>query len=47
MVSNQGGRGAEADVLIRARGLTKSFGAFTAVEGIDVDVQRGEAWIHQ
>ena len=44
MVSNQGGRGAEADVLIRARGLTKSFGAFTAVDGIDVDVQRGEAF---
>ncbi len=44
MVSNQGGPGAEGDVLIRARGLTKSFGAFTAVDGIDVDVRRGEAF---
>jgi len=27
-----------------ARGLTKRFGAFTAVDGIDVDVHRGEAF---
>jgi lipooligosaccharide transport system ATP-binding protein len=30
--------------LIRARGLVKRFGDFTAVDGIDVDVQRGEAF---
>ncbi|MBT9258103.1 ABC transporter ATP-binding protein [Phycicoccus sp. MAQZ13P-2] len=32
------------DVLLRARGLTKSFGDFTAVDGIDVEVKRGEAF---
>jgi lipooligosaccharide transport system ATP-binding protein len=32
------------DVLLRARGLTKTFGAFTAVDGIDVEVHRGEAF---
>jgi lipooligosaccharide transport system ATP-binding protein len=32
------------DVLIRARGLIKRFGDFTAVDGIDVDVHRGEAF---
>ena len=32
------------DVLIRARGLTKRFGDFTAVDGIDVEVRRGEAF---
>ncbi|MEO7422263.1 MAG: ABC transporter ATP-binding protein [Ornithinibacter sp.] len=32
------------DVLVRARGLTKTFGDFTAVDGIDVDVHRGEAF---
>jgi lipooligosaccharide transport system ATP-binding protein len=30
--------------LIEARGLVKRFGDFTAVDGIDVDVQRGEAF---
>jgi lipooligosaccharide transport system ATP-binding protein len=30
--------------LIVARGLTKRFGAFTAVDGIDFEVQRGEAF---
>ena len=30
--------------LIHARGLVKRFGDFTAVDGIDVDVQRGEAF---
>src|SRR5690349_22375980 len=35
---------APGDVLVRARGLTKSFGGFTAVAGIDVDVRRGEAF---
>jgi lipooligosaccharide transport system ATP-binding protein len=32
------------DTLIQARKLTKTFGAFTAVEGIDFDVARGEAF---
>jgi lipooligosaccharide transport system ATP-binding protein len=32
------------DALIHARGLVKRFGGFTAVDGIDVDVQRGEAF---
>jgi lipooligosaccharide transport system ATP-binding protein len=30
--------------LIHARGLTKRFGSFTAVDGIDLDVQPGEAF---
>ncbi|HEU4910691.1 MAG TPA: ATP-binding cassette domain-containing protein, partial [Actinomycetes bacterium] len=30
--------------LITARGLVKRFGSFTAVDGIDVDVARGEAF---
>ena len=30
--------------LIRARGLTKRFGSFTAVDGIDFEVARGEAF---
>ncbi|MGK5684922.1 ABC transporter ATP-binding protein [Actinoplanes sp. URMC 104] len=32
------------DFLIHARGLVKRFGDFTAVDGIDVDVRRGEAF---
>jgi lipooligosaccharide transport system ATP-binding protein len=32
------------DVLLRARGLTKRFGDFTAVDAIDVDVRRGESF---
>jgi lipooligosaccharide transport system ATP-binding protein len=32
------------DPLVHARGLTKRFGDFTAVAGIDVDVRRGEAF---
>ena len=32
------------DSLIHARGLVKRFGDFTAVDGIDVDVRRGEAF---
>jgi len=32
------------DSLIRARGLTKRFGMFTAVDGIDFDVAPGEAF---
>jgi lipooligosaccharide transport system ATP-binding protein len=31
-------------VLVRARGLTKRFGTFTAVDGIDFDLYRGEAF---
>jgi lipooligosaccharide transport system ATP-binding protein len=34
----------DGGVLIEARGLTKRFGDFTAVDGIDVSVQRGEAF---
>ena len=30
--------------MIRAAGLTKTFGSFTAVDGIDVEVPRGEAF---
>ncbi len=33
-----------AEVLIRARALAKRFGAITAVDGIDIDVARGEAF---
>jgi len=33
-----------SDAMIRARGLRKSFGAFEAVKGIDIDVRRGEAF---
>ncbi len=36
--------GVNDDVLLRARGLTKRFGDFTAVDGIDVEVRRGEAF---
>ena len=32
------------DGLVQARGLRKSFGAFEAVRGIDVDVARGEVF---
>ena len=32
------------DALVAARGLVKRFGDLTAVNGIDVDVQRGEAF---
>ena len=34
----------ETEVLVRARGLTKCFGSFTAVDGIDFDLYRGEAF---
>jgi lipooligosaccharide transport system ATP-binding protein len=36
--------GSGGAALIRARGLVKRFGEFTAVDGIDVDVWRGEAF---
>jgi lipooligosaccharide transport system ATP-binding protein len=34
----------ESETLVRARGLTKRFGDFTAVDGIDFDLHRGEAF---
>src|SRR5271154_1528668 len=37
-------RVSEGEVLVRARGLTKRFGSFTAVDGIDFDVAQGEAF---
>src|SRR5216683_2636720 len=37
-------RVSEPEVLVRARGLTKRFGDFTAVDGIDFDLYRGEAF---
>jgi lipooligosaccharide transport system ATP-binding protein len=36
--------GSQDEVLVRARGLTKRFGSFTAVDGIDFDLYRGEAF---
>jgi lipooligosaccharide transport system ATP-binding protein len=39
-MSENGGQ----DALISARGLTKRFGAFTAVDAVDFDVQPGEAF---
>ena len=33
-----------ATPLIHARGLVKQFGDFTAVDGVDFDVQQGEAF---
>jgi ABC-type uncharacterized transport system ATPase subunit len=36
--------GSLSGLLIHARGLVKRFGDFTAVDGIDVDVRRGEAF---
>jgi lipooligosaccharide transport system ATP-binding protein len=38
------GPGTTEQQLVHARGLTKRFGEFTAVDGIDVDVRRGEAF---
>jgi lipooligosaccharide transport system ATP-binding protein len=35
---------ADQEVLIRARGLTKRFGGFTAVAGIDFELSRGEVF---
>jgi lipooligosaccharide transport system ATP-binding protein len=34
----------DAEILIRAKGLTKRFGRFTAVDGIDFELRRGEAF---
>ncbi len=36
--------GESVDTLVRARGLVKRFGDFTAVNGIDVDVRQGEVF---
>jgi lipooligosaccharide transport system ATP-binding protein len=35
---------ADPDILIRARGLSKKFGEFTAVDGIDFELSRGEVF---
>ena len=37
-------RVSDSEVLVRARGLTKRFGDFTAVDDIDFDLHRGEAF---
>jgi lipooligosaccharide transport system ATP-binding protein len=37
-------RVSHSEVLVRARGLTKRFGDFMAVDGIDFDLYRGEAF---
>src|ERR1700759_3099802 len=37
-------RVSQSEVLVRARGLTKRFEDFTAVDGIDFDLFRGEAF---
>src|SRR2546430_7627833 len=37
-------RVSDSEVLVRARGLTKRFGDFTAGGGIDFDLHRGEAF---
>jgi lipooligosaccharide transport system ATP-binding protein len=34
----------QTDVMVRAPGLVKRFGEFTAVDGIDVQIERGEAF---
>jgi lipooligosaccharide transport system ATP-binding protein len=34
----------ESDILVRAHGLTKRFGDFTAVDGIDFELHHGEAF---
>src|SRR6202789_1770192 len=41
---NQVSESLGGEVLVRARGLTKRFGTFTAVDGIDFDLFRGEAF---
>jgi lipooligosaccharide transport system ATP-binding protein len=35
---------ADDEVLIRAKGLTKRFGDFVAVDGIEIEIRRGEAF---
>src|SRR6202789_889267 len=41
---NQVSESLGVEVLVRARGLSKRFGTFTAVDGIDFDLYRGEAF---
>src|ERR1700734_2342824 len=41
---NQVSGSPEVEVLVRARGLTKRFGSFTAVDGGDFELYRGEAF---
>src|ERR1700722_3832655 len=41
---NQVSESLGGEVLVRARGLIKRFGSFTAVNGIDFDLYRGEAF---
>ncbi len=36
--------GADDELLVRARGLTKKFGDFTAVDAVDFDIRAGEAF---
>ncbi|HEX2849127.1 MAG TPA: ABC transporter ATP-binding protein [Acidimicrobiales bacterium] len=36
--------GSDRPLLVEARGLTKRFGSFTAVDGVDFEVPRGEAF---
>jgi lipooligosaccharide transport system ATP-binding protein len=35
---------ADPQILIRAKNLTKAFGEFTAVDGIDFELSRGEVF---
>ena len=44
MTTDRAGGDREGLALIEARGLTKRFGDFTAVDGIDVEVRRAEAF---
>ncbi len=42
--SGRNGQVDDVEALIRARGLTKRFGSFRAVDGVSFDVRRGEAF---
>jgi len=44
LVIDDSGDDGNSDQMVVARGLTKSYGEFTAVRGIDVTVHRGEAF---
>ncbi|MGE5285656.1 MAG: ABC transporter ATP-binding protein [Micromonosporaceae bacterium] len=44
VAGDSSGRAWPQAVLVRARGLAKRFGDFTAVDGIDFDLMRGEAF---
>jgi lipooligosaccharide transport system ATP-binding protein len=43
-VARPGGNGIGHDVMVRAAGLTKTFGDYLAVDGIDFEVRRGEVF---